>query len=270
MNKYRAMVVDFDGTLVDSNFSLSPKVKNAIKELMSRGCSFSIATGRPYWGIVKRICKELNLVSPQITSGGAEIVDPKTEKVIWTEFFPKSESESLIKYFLNNNYNFGIESEGYICTPNDSKRSGYSGYGPGIPSKKIEDIDFEKIVKMVLFNVALIGDPQAVEESLGDKYQDLHFIRSGKKGSPLVLDITSAKATKHLAVLELSKILNVDPNFMIGVGDGYNDYPLLSVCGYKVAMENAPQELKDIADKIIPDAEHEGLVTFINCLYNTQ
>lgn len=267
MNKYRALVVDFDGTLVDSNFILSTEVKNAIRELINKGYAFSIATGRPYWGIIKGICKELNLKSPQITSGGAVIIDPETEEILWTEYFPKPDAESLIKFFLENNYDFAIESEDFVCTPTNLERS---QYGPDIPMKKFESLNYEKVAKVVLFNVASIGDPQKIEESLGDKYKGLHFIRSGKKGSPLVLDITSVKATKHLAVLELSKILNVDPSLMIGVGDGYNDYPLLSVCGYKVAVKNAPQELKDIADEIISDVEHEGLVTFIDSLYNTQ
>lgn len=266
MDKYKALVVDFDGTLVGTDFSPSPKIKDAIKRLVDKGYHFSIATGRPYWGIVKKVCQELDLTSPQITSGGAEIVDPKTEKVLWIEYFSKEDAESIVKYFLNNNYNFGIESEGFVCTPNDPKISGYGGYGPGIPTKKLEDVDFGKIIKMVLFNVGSIGDPQKVEEDFSNKYQDLHFIRAGKEGTPLVLDITSSKATKHLAVLELSKILNLDPELTIGVGDGYNDYPLLSVCGYKVAMENAPKELKEIADLVVPTVANDGLVTLVDKL----
>ena len=54
------------------------------------------------------------------------------------------------------------------------------------------------------------------------------------------------------------------------MGDGYNDIPLISVCGFKVAMANAPIELKEMADLIVPDVEHEGLVTLIDTIYNMQ
>lgn len=263
MNKYKILVVDFDGTLVGKDFSLSLRLKDAVEKLVNQGFFFSIATGRPYWGIVKKICKELNLLSPQITSGGAEITDPKTGKILWKEYFLKEEAESLIKFFLENNYDFGIESEGFVCI---SKNVAETRYGPDVPKKKIEDLNYEKVAKIVLFDVAEIGDPKRIEENLGDKYKDLHFIRAGKEGTPLVLDITSAKATKHLAILELSKILNIDTELMIGVGDGYNDYPLLSVCGYKVAMENAPMELKEIADLIVPSVANDGLVTLVDKL----
>ena len=53
---------------------------------------------------------------------------------------------------------------------------------------------------------------------------------------------------------------------MIGLGDGYNDIPLLSVCGFKVAMENAPEELKEIADVIVPIVEQDGFLTLTNLL----
>lgn len=262
---FKVWVVDFDGTLVDANFKLSSQVKDAIRNLIIEGYIFSIATGRPYQGIVKRICKDLGLTSPQIISGGSEIIDPKTEEVLWAEYFPKAQAENLIKYFLEQNFDFGIESEGYALTPKNIEKV---EYGPDMVYKNFEDLNYEKVSKMVLFHVSSIGDPKEMEQILGDRYRDLHFVRSGKEGSPLVLDITSAKSTKHLAVLELSKILNIDPSLMVGVGDGYNDYPLLTACGFKVVMENAPQQLKDIADLIVPDVNNDGFVAAINKVAN--
>lgn len=260
MKKYRALISDFDGTLADKNFYLSPNVKNAIINLVKKGITFSIATGRPYQGIVKEICENLNLLSPQIVNGGARIIDPKTNKSIWLEFFPKDVALALIKYFSDKSYSFCVEGEDFIFKP----KTKIIAYGPNINFElDIKKIDYSKILKMVLFDVELIGNPEKVEEQLNNFYPALHFIRSG---DPMVLDITSAKATKHLAVLELSKILKIEPEYMIGVGDGYNDYPLLSVCGFKVAMENAPEELKDIADMIIPDITHDGLVKLIDNL----
>lgn len=264
MNKYKALIVDFDGTLVDENFYLSPKVKNAVEKLVAQGTIFLVATGRPYPGIVKEICEDLKLLSPQIVNGGAQITDPKTEKSIWSEYFPETSVTKLIKYFIEKNYNFSVEGEDFIFISSKNITS----YGLDINFIDFKKIDYSKVLKMVLFNVVLIDDPVKVEDQLNNLHQDLYFVRSGKKGSPLVLDITSAKATKHLAVLRLSKILNIDSKDMIGVGDGYNDYPLLSACGYKVAMENAPTELKEIADLVIPDIAHDGLVTLISNLYN--
>jgi hypothetical protein len=50
---------------------------------------------------------------------------------------------------------------------------------------------------------------------------------------------------------------------MIGIGDNFNDIPLLNACGYKVAMENAPDEVKQIADEVIPSFNTEGVAVFV-------
>lgn len=262
MNKYKALIVDFDGTLADENFYLSPRVQDAIVNLVKKGIIFSIATGRPYLGIVRKICESLNLVSPQIVNGGAQIIDPRTNKSIWSEFFPRDSAAKLVKYFSDKSYDFGVEGEDFIFRTTEK----ITAYGPDVNFIDTKDIDYSKVLKMVLFDVALIDDPQEVEERLNNFYPDLHFVRSKKEGSPFVLDITAKKATKHLAVLELSKILNINPKDMIGVGDGYNDFSLLSACGFKVAMENAPAELKEMADIIVPSVEKDGLALLINRL----
>ncbi len=264
--KFKALILDFDGTLVDANFYITPEVKDAVSNLEKKGIIISLATGRPFKGIVKKICKDLNLLSPQIVSGGAEIIDPQFEKVLWYEHFPAGTAKKIINYFLEKIYDFSVESEGAVYIKNAGHKA--LGYGPGINFKDLKELNYHKVAKLVLSEITKIDAPKILEKRLTKLYKDLHFIRSGI-GTATVLDITSQKATKHLAVLELSKILKIHPENMIGVGDGYNDYPLLSVCGYKVAMENAPKELKKIADLVIPDVSNNGLVTLVESIYNT-
>ena len=59
-------------------------------------------------------------------------------------------------------------------------------------------------------------------------------------------------------------MLNIKTDEIIGIGDGYNDFPLLMACGLKVAMGNAVEELKAIADYIAPSVEEDGVVDVIN------
>lgn len=76
--------------------------------------------------------------------------------------------------------------------------------------------------------------------------------------------ITHAEATKQHGVFEVAKLLGLQTHDMIGVGDGYNDFPLLLACGLKVAMGNAVPELKEIADYVAPTVENDGVVDIIN------
>lgn len=57
--------------------------------------------------------------------------------------------------------------------------------------------------------------------------------------------------------------MNLNNSEIIGVGDGYNDLPMLKVCGLKIAMGNAVPELKLIANYIAPNVEKEGVINII-------
>lgn len=235
--KFKVLISDFDGTLVDTSLNPSEAVQEAIGKLISKGYIFSIATGRHYQGTIKKVCEDLSLTAPQIVSGGSIIVDPTTGSLLWCQYIWPDSARRIIKLLSERNYEFVVENNGSA----------------------------DDTVSKIVLEGRQIPNLKEIAEELSAKFPDLYIAVAGTKGSP-VLDITSIKATKYTAVLELAKILNIDPKFMIGVGDGYNDYPLLSVCGFKVAMDNAPQELKEIADMVVPDVVSNGLVTLINQL----
>ena len=51
---------------------------------------------------------------------------------------------------------------------------------------------------------------------------------------------------------------------VVSIGDGINDIPLLSTAGLAIAMDNAPDEVKAVADYITHDVDHSGLAAAIN------
>ena len=77
------------------------------------------------------------------------------------------------------------------------------------------------------------------------------------------INITNSEVSKQHAIIEVAKILGIETHEIIGIGDGYNDFPLLMACGLKVAMGNAVPELKAIADYIAPSVEDDGVADVI-------
>jgi hydroxymethylpyrimidine pyrophosphatase-like HAD family hydrolase len=90
----------------------------------------------------------------------------------------------------------------------------------------------------------------------------LHKVPSWTKGK-IGLLISHASSTKLHAVIKVAEMLNIKTNEIIGVGDGYNDFPLLMASGLKVAMGNAVPELKEIADYIAPGVDDDGVADVI-------
>ena len=72
--QYKLLALDIDGTLVNSEGKITPRVKQAIRQAVDAGCHVMLATGRFYRGMIK-IQEELGLTVPCMVYGGAQIVD---------------------------------------------------------------------------------------------------------------------------------------------------------------------------------------------------
>lgn len=258
MHKYKAIVSDFDGTLVSGSLSLSSPVKDAIKNYISRGGIFSLATGRDYYGAIKDICIDLGVESFHIVRGGSEIVSSKTHDVVWGKYINENTLEQLLDFLhTKSNIYFAAERGTKIYTKNGEPNE---MFGAKAEFESLDSIPFDNIPKVFL--PAGNNEPQIVLnllQELIDKFPQLHMIKT-THGKKIGIDINDGGVSKHVALLELSKLLHLEPKDIIGVGDSYNDYPLLSACGYKVAMGNAPTELIEIADLVVGTQAEDGIL----------
>ena len=70
-------------------------------------------------------------------------------------------------------------------------------------------------------------------------------------------------SSKYQAVAELSKILQIDLDEMLAFGDDENDSDILENVGKGVAVENAIQNIKEIADDIAQSNDEDGVAKYI-------
>ena len=77
------------------------------------------------------------------------------------------------------------------------------------------------------------------------------------------VDFTRWGVDKAAGTRRLAQMIGVDVRDMVAAGDSYNDLPLLQLCGLSIAMGDAPQELKAVADYVAPPAEEDGLAVAI-------
>lgn len=89
-----------------------------------------------------------------------------------------------------------------------------------------------------------------------------HKIASWKQGK-MDIEFSHINASKLHGIRYVANLLGISTHEIIGVGDSYNDFPLLMACGLKIAMGNAVPELKAIADFIAPTVDEDGVATII-------
>jgi HAD superfamily hydrolase (TIGR01484 family) len=237
----RAAVVDLDGTLIGRNQNISARVALAVSQLCVK-LPLCIATGREPADTI-RFARQLGLTAPQICDGGATILDPASGQSLWTSPLKPGIAQEII----NTLHDVGAA---FIATH------------PGGSITSVSQLPHWNLTR-----VSALDLEEKEADALVDRFSsnpDLHAVKVVLPYNNLwAVDFTHSGVNKAAATLELSQMIGVDAGSMVAAGDSYNDMPLLQVCGLGIAMGNAPDELKAIADYVAPPVEEDGLAVAI-------
>ena len=241
--KYKALILDVDGTLIPNKRDGMPSRK--VKETINNArkiIHIGIATSRPI-PMLSHIFKHLELSGPSIINSGARIIDASSKQVIKEQLLLTEDIKKIFNIIKKLNTSFLINDDGEDLMLDKT----YIPRKPlSIYSDHLSPIEAQTVLKEIADIPTIVA------------YEVLSWIRGKIK-----LSITHTSATKQHGILEVAKILDIETHEIIGVGDGYNDFPLLMACGLKVAMGNAVEDLKAIADYIAPTVEEDGVADVI-------
>lgn len=243
--KYKLLVLDLDGTTVPSQEDGMPssKVRNAIIKAHDY-IKISVASGRPYY-LAKNILDSLQIDGPCVLDGGAQIIDVKTGKILFEGFLSIKDQKQILKICLPYGYNIynSEEEDDLMDSLNDVKVKTGKLVATGVTK--------EDALKM-LAELTAISNIAAHPVNFSWVRPDLVDIH-----------ITNKEATKKEAIEKLLKFFKVEKKDVIGIGDSPNDMPLFLSVGFKIAMGNAPKELKDQADFIAPSLDEDGVAEVV-------
>lgn len=242
--KYKALFLDLDGTTIPNKRDGMPskRVSDAIHKAKSR-VFVCIATSRPL-RYAKPVLDHLDIRGLCVVNDATQIYDPAKKKIVETIYLDPGDVGKLKKDLKR--YAIPI----IINTRNGDQKKGVSIADDAICALCVPDVSLE-IADRIIADVTKYSGVAA------------HKIYSWTKKDLYWVSLTHASATKLHSVVRVAELLGVKTEEMIGVGDGYNDYPLLSACGLKIAMGNAAPELKAIADFIAPSVGDDGVATVI-------
>lgn len=245
--KYKALILDIDGTIVEGYAGIpSKKVKNAI-EKASKKIHIGLATSRPIF-FLSDILDNIKLSGPSILSGGCQIVDFPSQKVLW---------EKTVSFNDMKNVYDLVKTLGVELLVLDSDK--------GVGEKDIpfsEKSPPKRPLHLWIHEISSSLTDQIITKISHIPTIAIYRIPSWSKVNEDII-ITHAQATKQHGIFEVAKLLGINTHEIIGVGDGYNDLPLLMACGLKVAMGNAVPDLKAIADYVAPSVAEDGVADVI-------
>jgi HAD superfamily hydrolase (TIGR01484 family) len=243
--RFKILILDIDGTITDHHEHALPSkiVDDAVKEAQKH-LTVAVATGRPLH-LARPVYTALGLKGPCVFNGGAEIIDIATEKVLHKQQLSVEMIKELVKLTLP----FGCD-----IYYNDDKTS--------VLIPNAEDIS-KTSSKLFIQAVKATDSIHLLEALAAVEGAAAHPTPSWSEGDVFDIHVTHEHATKRYGVDRLLELLEIDKEDSIAVGDGYNDLPLMEAAGFKVAMGNAPDEVKAVADYIAPSIDEDGVAEVI-------
>ena len=263
-------VSDLDGTLLNSNESLSEYAIKTLNTLIDNGMYFTYATARSF-SSSSIVTRGLLLNLPVITYNGTFFVNPNTREILFSLSFNKQEKETITKFLDNCSicplvYGF-IDGEERVSWIRTNENKGIKHY---LNSRKgdirLRPIDtVEQLCQGELFHFTFMEDDKEnlikIHEFFKDKTEFICTIQKEFYRDEYWCELMPQKSTKGNAVLALKDMLNFDK--IISFGDEVNDISMFKISDECYAVENAVNDLKEYSNGIISSNDKDGVVHWL-------
>lgn len=279
-NKYKIVFIDIDGTLVNDEKIIPKENIEIIKKLKEDGIEVVLTSGRPY-NSIQQYSEKSGAVPYVIGSNGGVAVNFKTETNIFTKAIDKNIALEILKKIKSKNLytvatisgNLAVETEQFSMTAENRSEV-----------KVVESLD-EVLTNTndPIMKFSVINDEKENIEIFRDEIINLFDLSltkvdtfviprryrkvENKYALPYIMDIMPKNVSKGEAIKELCKYLNIDVPETVVFGDGLNDIEMFKTGGYTVAMGNAADEIKELADVVTKTNNEAGVAYELNKIF---
>lgn len=261
---YQLIALDMDGTLLNKDKKISEKTHESIKALKEKGKKVVLATGRPYNG-VKRYIKELDLLDEDdyvVTYNGALVQSTKDSRVLLDVPLNVAAYKELYEVAKSLDVNIHALTDRSVMTPRDNPYTGIESRINEIPTieRPVEDTPEDELIVKVMF----IDDPEKLDEIIPKIPEWVKEKYSILRSAPYFLEFLDPRVNKGAGVHAIAKALGLKQQQVICVGDAGNDIAMIEYAEIGVAMGNASEDVKEIADYITKTNCQDGVAHVID------
>ena len=265
----KLIAIDMDGTLLNSKKELLEETKQYFKNFHNKNTEtlLVLCTGRPETGI-RPYLKDLGYLEENhyiISQNGASIYESQTGKRVMDAFVDSTAIQKWIE--LGKKHGISVMGAGvdyYYSFDEDPTEwmefdvKLVSGKLKRIPTKESLNIDFYKIL--------LMGDEEQLNEFetfIPQEWRDEFYVVRSQK---YLVEVLTKGVNKAFGLEKLAQKLNIQPSEIAAIGDAANDIEMLEYAGLAIAMGNASEEVKAIADIVTDTNENNGVIKAIDRL----
>jgi Cof subfamily protein (haloacid dehalogenase superfamily) len=259
LNDIKLIVIDIDGTLVDTMGRVGEKTITLSKELKKFGIYCTLSSARSFH-YSSHIAEELKVDIPFVTLDGALIID-RNRNIVYKGVLKDSVVQKCV-YLAEHNYGkiTMCDHERQFVTKKNSVIKEYTRL-----SAPINEVNDYGGVKNILEILIYCEDKASLRHIRGRlKFPKSFGISLNVMKSPtneyFLLTVKKKGSDKLTSVKRLVQHLGLKRNNVAVIGDWHNDMPLFDYGAYNIAVQNAIPELKRKADYITNSTNNEDAV----------
>lgn len=266
---YKMVCIDMDGTLLSSRKKISDENKNAIKKVYDKGVEVVVTTGRIY-NNAEYYSNLLGVKSPVIAANGAIVKSKVDSRILYENPIKIEECIKLIDLLYEmkllfhfyttdgifcNNVLTKIATKAYMTKQvgHESLKINYHVIKSKEKWKEFFKENNNKITKCIIFSIS----PEQIvkcKEKL-KALEGIVYFGAGKRS----IEVNHRGVSKGNAVRALAQKYGIKREEIICIGDNENDLSMIEYAGVGIAMGNAIDSVKEIADYITSSNDDNGV-----------
>ena len=266
-SRYKLLVTDIDGTLINNDGSISADNRKALARVSEADIKICLSTGRATEAC-RKIIGQLGLDGHHIFFDGALVGTLDHASEIYSKPLDRNVLREVIEFSRANEIDIDLYSASHYFIERETWSSDIHSRFFDIAPTKADFAtlwEYETIIKigMVTTNPQEAFRATAIHNKFNSSL-NFSYVRTPSYPGIDFVNIVAPGVSKGKALLKLSAHLGIKPEAVIAIGDGENDIPLLSSAGLGIAMGNAPRAVKEIANEVTLDVNHNGLAAAID------
>lgn len=256
----KIIAVDLDGTLLDINGKVSINTCKYLKELKDKGYIIVIATGRILRNVIS-ITNGALFANYIVSNDGGAVYDLENDSFLFKNVISKETADEICLLY-NDDIHY-VE----ICDLNNYYK---------FTTKDYVDTEFSKIIKdkeEFLNNTQIVHMAISLNNKILDmvsnfliakNFSDVKsYIMQDSFSDNRWIQISGKDVCKYNAIKIIADLEGVSNDNIIAFGDGRNDIEMIRKSGVGVAMGNALDCVKEVADYITKSHNEDGILLFL-------
>ncbi|MDT2500477.1 Cof-type HAD-IIB family hydrolase [Enterococcus avium] len=266
----KAIVLDIDGTLLNTGKIISEKTKQALIAAQEEGIKVILASGRPTTGMLELV-EQLEMTKYEgflVSYNGARVTDCLTKEVLFNQAMSIETGQAILEHLKNFDVIPMIDKEDYLYV--NDVYSGmldlpdgafniieYEARGGNFKLSEIDDL--AAFATFPINKILIAAQPEYLQKIAPALHAPFDEIVTAAFSAPFYFEFTDKGIDKAKALNTVFPEMGIHSENIIAFGDGHNDRSIIEYAGIGVAMGNAVDALKEIADDVTLSCDEDGI-----------